>query len=136
MGGITREGGRVTGVQVGDDVIPADAIVLAMGPWSSEAADWIGMPVPVEPLKGQIVRVQPEGALPNCGFGNRDNDYVMPKSPGIVLLGTTEESVGFDDAPTREARDSILQFGVRYATSLGTAGGRGANGLSAATVGR
>jgi glycine/D-amino acid oxidase-like deaminating enzyme len=121
VSGIEQEGGRVTGVRVGDDVIPADAVVLAMGPWSQEAAEWIGTPLPVTPLKGQIVRVRPDGPLPNCGFGNRNNDYVMPKSPGVILLGTTEEDVGFDDAPTREARDSILQFGVRYASSLGSA---------------
>lgn len=121
VGGIEREGGRVTGVRVGDGVISADVVVVAMGPWSQEAAEWIGAPLPVVPLKGQIVRVQPDGPLPNCGFGNRDNDYVMPKSPGVILLGTTEEDAGFDDAPTREARDAILQFGVRYASSLGDA---------------
>jgi glycine/D-amino acid oxidase-like deaminating enzyme len=119
--GIEQVGGRVTGVRVGADVISADVVVVAMGPWSQEAAEWIGAPLPVEPLKGQIVRVAPEGALPNCGFGNRNNDYVMPVSPGVILLGTTEERVGFSDAPTREARDAILQFGVRYASTLGSA---------------
>ena len=68
VSGIAREDGRVTGVHVGDAVIPADVVVLAMGPWSSEAAGWIGTPVPVEPLKGQIVRVQPEGRCPIVGL--------------------------------------------------------------------
>ena len=35
----------------------ARRVVLAMGPWSGAAAGWLGVPVPVTPLKGQVVRL-------------------------------------------------------------------------------
>jgi glycine/D-amino acid oxidase-like deaminating enzyme len=35
----------VRGVEVDDDVIEADAIVVAMGPWSLLAAEWMSLPV-------------------------------------------------------------------------------------------
>ena len=34
------------GVEVDGEVMPADAVVVAMGPWSGQAAKW-GLPVPV-----------------------------------------------------------------------------------------
>ena len=44
--GIVRDADRstVTGVGVEDDVISADAVVIAMGPWSLLAANWTSLP--------------------------------------------------------------------------------------------
>jgi len=50
--GLARDGDRVTGVEVDDgDTIVADAVVIAMGPWSVLAARWLSLP-PVFGLKG------------------------------------------------------------------------------------
>ncbi len=118
--GIVRSGGRVTGVELGDATIEADAVVVAMGPWSIDAGSWLGTAVPVEPLKGQIVRVRPREALEPFGF-TYGGDYVATKEDGIVFLGTTEERAGFDNATTTEARDSILAFATRFSSVLGEA---------------
>ena len=118
--GLETDGGRVTGVRVGDSMVEADAVVVAMGPWSAESGEWLGMPVPVEPLKGQIVKVLPSTALKEFSFGYGGN-YAVVKEDGIVLLGTTEERVGFDRGVTTEARDKILEFGVGFASVLGSA---------------
>lgn len=32
------------GVVVGDDVIPADDVIIAMGPWSQSARAWLPLP--------------------------------------------------------------------------------------------
>ena len=114
---LLRSPGRVRGVRVGDAVIEADAVVIAMGPWSVEAAEWLGVPVPVEPLKGQIVKVRPPGELTPFGFTNAGN-YATTKQDGIVFLGTTEEEAGFDNAITDEARDAILEFGTGFSSVL------------------
>ena len=49
--GIAREGDHVTGVAVDGEMIDADAVVVAMGPWSILAAQWLPLP-PVFGLKG------------------------------------------------------------------------------------
>lgn len=118
--GLERSLGRVTGVRVGGAVIPAGAVLVAMGPWSAEAASWLGSPVPVEPLKGQIVKVRPPAELTAFGFTYGGN-YATTKEAGLVYLGTTEERVGFDVGTTIEARDAILRFGVGLASVLGQA---------------
>ena len=118
--GLETDAGRVTGVRVGDEVVEADAVVVAMGPWSSEAAAWLGLPVPVEPLKGQIVKVQADPGITPFSFG-RGGNYVVVKQGGVVFLGTTEERVGFDRGTTVEARDEILEFAVGFASGLESA---------------
>ncbi|MBM3140531.1 MAG: FAD-binding oxidoreductase [Chloroflexi bacterium] len=115
--GLVRDGGRVTGVRVSGAVLPADAAVIAMGPWSADAARWLGLPVPVEPLKGQIVKVRPPHALPAFSFGHGGN-YAITKERGLVYLGTTEERVGFDRSTTPEAREAILAWGLGFASVL------------------
>src|SRR2546428_11063105 len=56
--GLRRAGGRITGVVLEREVLSCATAVLALGPWSAEASDWIGVPIDVRPLKGQILRLQ------------------------------------------------------------------------------
>ena len=42
--GIARDGDRARGVEVEGSVIAADAVVIAMGPWSLLAAQWMSLP--------------------------------------------------------------------------------------------
>jgi glycine/D-amino acid oxidase-like deaminating enzyme len=49
--GLVQKAGRVAGVEVDGAVIEGDAVVIAMGPWSVLAAQWLPLP-PVFGLKG------------------------------------------------------------------------------------
>ncbi len=110
-------GGRATGATVNGRVIPTDTVVLACGPWTADAAEWLDLPVPVIPLKGQIVHLQvDQPALRHAIF--HSTGYVLPKPTGTVFIGTTQERVGFDPTPTAEARESIIQRVLRFAPSL------------------
>ena len=53
VAGVVRDesGARVKGVEVAGEVLVGDAIVIAMGPWSTMAAQWLPLP-PVYGLKG------------------------------------------------------------------------------------
>ena len=55
---------QVTGVElVGGEVISADVVILAMGPWSMLASQWLPLP-PIYGLKGHSLIFKPEAALP------------------------------------------------------------------------
>ncbi len=104
--GLTFQGGRVTGVTLRGQTLPCDRVVIAMGPWCHEASDWLGVTLPLQPLKGQIVRLRIDAQpLPYLSFGH---GYAVSKPDGLLWVGTTEESVGFDETPTIQARDGIL----------------------------
>src|SRR5437899_9396791 len=67
--GLRRAGGRITGVVLEREVLSCATAVLALGPWSAEAPDWIGVPIDVRPLKGQILRLQAAGTPVECSVG-------------------------------------------------------------------
>jgi glycine oxidase len=104
---LQRSGDRVTAVETRGSTIPCDRLVVAAGPWSGQASDWLGCRVPIYPLKGQIVRLRLQGQPLNGRFTYR-GQYFASKSDGMIWCGTTEEKVGFDERITDQARDEIL----------------------------
>ncbi|MCA1416034.1 FAD-binding oxidoreductase [Bradyrhizobium sp. NBAIM03] len=44
VAGIVRDGDRAMGVEVEGSIVAADAVVIAMGPWSLLAAQWMSLP--------------------------------------------------------------------------------------------
>src|SRR5947207_9721072 len=104
--GLRRDGGRVTGVILEREVLSCATAVLALGPWSAEASEWIGVPIDVRPLKGQILRLQAPGPPIECSVGWGHN-YATTKTDGLLWAGTTEEDAGFDEESTPAARDEI-----------------------------
>src|SRR5215468_10041317 len=104
--GLRSESGRVTGVVLEREVLSCATAVLALGPWSAEASGWIGVPIHVRPLKGQILRLQAPGPPVECSVGWGHN-YATTKTDGLLWAGTTEEEAGFDEESTPAARDEI-----------------------------
>ncbi len=109
---------HVAGVELTDGVVVAERTVVAMGPWSLRAAAWLDLPLPVSPLKGQILHLEPSSTPPAGGFSDLDGHYVVTRPSGIVYAGTTEEEVGFDRDPTDAERDHILTTLARYTSRL------------------
>ncbi len=118
--GLKRAGDRVTGITLSTGEMSCDCVVLALGPWSASAAAWLNLPVPVRPLKGQILRLQAPGRPMEVSIGWRGN-YATTKPDGLIWTGTTEEEAGFDDQPTDAARDAILGSCLRMLPALGDA---------------
>jgi glycine oxidase len=120
VSGLRRQGQRVTGVIIGDEEIGCDSVVIAMGPWSGFASEWLGVPINVTPLKGQILRLRAPGApyRYSVGWGGH---YATTKPDGLVWAGTTEEEVGFDEQTTVAARDRIMAELLRMLPSLADA---------------
>jgi glycine oxidase len=104
--GLRRDGGRVTGVVLERETLSCATAVLALGPWSAEASDWVGVPIDVRPLKGQILRLQAPGPPIECSVG-WGHHYATTKTDGLLWAGTTEEEAGFDEESTLAARDEI-----------------------------
>jgi len=61
--GVRREAERVTGVEVEGEIIAADAVVIAMGPWSILAAAWLPLPA-LYGLKGHSLVFETGEAVP------------------------------------------------------------------------
>ena len=87
--------------------------ILAAGCWSSERMASLGMSLPLQPCRGQMIEFEAPSELPlvvRCG-----HHYLVPRSPRRVLAGTTSEYVGFEKEVTGEGLRSILDGVLRLA---------------------
>jgi glycine oxidase len=118
---ILQENGQVTGVLVDGEKLSAGWVVLAMGPWAAEASAWVGLDIPIRPLKGQIIRLRASGEPYNYSIGHLKNYAMTKPSDGLVWCGTTEEEAGFDESKTTESRDKIIESTLRMLPGLADA---------------
>ncbi len=85
-------GGDVVGVELGGETLEADAVVLAMGPWSLLAARWLPLP-PVFGMKGHsLVLNTGEKIAPEALFLEAEEDgeilspEVFPRADGTTYV--------------------------------------------------
>ncbi|HWE62310.1 MAG TPA: glycine oxidase ThiO [Chloroflexota bacterium] len=99
---------RVLGATTLDgERIAADHTVLAGGAWTALLAAQLGVPVPVFPMRGQILSLHALPApLRQVVFGS--DVYLAPKVDGSIVAGATYEDAGFDDRLTAAGVASLL----------------------------
>ncbi|UCO99072.1 glycine oxidase ThiO [Metapseudomonas lalkuanensis] len=104
--GFIRQGERVVGVNTAEGDVLADRVVLAAGAWSGELLASLGLVLPVEPVKGQMIlfKCAPD-FLPAIVLAK--GRYAIPRRDGHILVGSTLEHAGFDKTPTDEALESL-----------------------------
>ena len=92
------ENGRVT----------ARHVVLAAGSWCGQIAIDGVPPVPVRPVRGQLLQLAWDGpALKRIVWAVRC--YLVPAGSGTVLVGATVEDVGFDERTTASGVRDLLE---------------------------
>jgi glycine oxidase len=112
-------GGRV-GVQSSNRMWEADRVVLAAGSWSSMITVQDADPIPVKPIRGQLIQLQTDpGAINRVLWG--PDGYLVPWPDGAVLVGSTVEDVGFDEQHTDEAVAKLRAAAVSLVPSLASA---------------
>lgn len=104
--GFIQEEGRICGVTTVDGEIRAEHVVLAAGAWSGELLKTLGLTLPVEPIKGQMILYKcAEDFLPSMVLAK--GRYAIPRRDGHILIGSTLEYAGFDKTPTDKALESL-----------------------------
>lgn len=132
---IAVAGERVVGVDLGAERLPAGAVVLAAGPWSAPLARSAGLPLPLEPRKGQLVRLTaPRAEAPFLRHKVVDGSYlaaVASDAPGLqvstvvettwegdVLVGSSRERRGFDTRASEAVSEAMLARAARLVPEL------------------
>ena len=117
---LISSGQRVTGVLLEDGELSCENVVIATGPWSGDASQWLGTPIPIEPLKGEILRMRLDGApLPHDFSGAEVSLY--RRSDGLAWVGATEERRGFDRQPSDAVRRLLVEKAARLVPTMAKA---------------
>ncbi|OLF52049.1 glycine oxidase ThiO [Pseudomonas chlororaphis] len=120
VSGFIREGERVLGVQTSRGDIRGDQVVLAAGAWSGELLQSLGLALPVEPVKGQMILYKCASDFLSCMVLAKGR-YAIPRRDGHILIGSTLEHEGFDKTPTVSALESLKASAVELIPALAQA---------------
>jgi glycine oxidase len=119
--GFTTTASVVTGVATCAGRIEAHRVVLAGGSWNAVLGSWLGAAFPVRPVRGQLAALGPCFDKPLRHTIYSYHGYLVPRTGGRVLVGSTEDDAGFDSRPTAGGIAEILAQGVALAPELATA---------------
>jgi len=119
--GFHYQGSRVTSVILARGEVEAEAVVLAMGPWAGQGTSWLGKEIFMRVMRVQSLRVEVSQRLPpyRLSGGQRGRVSIVPRVDGTVVLGHwLDDEVDFDDRPTEEAKNEMLDAAVALIPKL------------------
>lgn len=110
--GLSVDGDGRISVEVGSETLAAPSVVVAAGPWTSLLLRSSGIKLPVRPLKGEILRLDPPGPMFRHDIAYPGGE-AHPKPDGLVWVGATVEDAGFDTRTSEGARARLMADAVR-----------------------
>ncbi|KTG11691.1 FAD-dependent oxidoreductase [Haloprofundus marisrubri] len=126
---LVLDGDEVVGVVVeGDeadeeDELAADAVVVAGGAWSNDFGEQLGVEIPVEPQRGQIVHLDLDADTEGWPIVSPyRHKYMVSWDDGRVAVGATRETgSGFEPRTTVDGLHDVFGEILRVAPGLGDA---------------
>lgn len=111
---------RITRVLTNAGTLSAGQFLIAGGAWSGNLLASVGLSVPFKPIRGQIVLLEQRPLTFRCVIQN-GHRYLVPRPDGRVLIGATEEDVGFNRQTTAAAVSGLIQFACDLVPGLANA---------------
>jgi len=107
---LKSEGGRVSTAVTSEGEVAGDILVVAAGAWTPMLTRTVGLDLPIEPSRGQILVTQPQGPMIRTIVRDAGHMYVNPTARGNYVIGSMTERVGFDKRLTRaRLRDYVAE---------------------------
>ena len=101
------------------DVIEAGNVVLAMGPWTSQAAAKLGCEIPFYPTMEECIRIRPKKAFPQHSLVG--GVEILARVSGDVVLATADVDKDGDLDVVALSFDDGFVYLDRQATVYGNA---------------
>lgn len=117
VSGFRRRAGHIAAVLSGETEFPCDAVVLAAGARSGQLARKLGVVVPVEPVRGQMIALG--GMRPPVHHVVWGPDgYLVPRANGLLFAGATVERVGFRRRTTKAGIAAMRSMAIALVPQL------------------
>lgn len=115
---VTHSSRKVQGVTTNTgEYIVCNTLIVASGAWVAQCREWLDVALPVIPQRGQCVSLQqPASPLQNIVLGY--GVYLAPKQDGTLIIGATQEEVGFDTHVTASGLYFLLDAAIKLVPSL------------------
>jgi len=103
---LLTKSGRVTGVVAAGEKMHAKGVLVTCGAWSARLFAQLKINLPIYPVKGQMLLYQGSPGFLKHIVMLKDC-YLIPRSDGRILCGSTVENVGFNKDITQEANAKL-----------------------------
>jgi sarcosine oxidase subunit beta len=127
--GIDITGDRVTAVRTTDGVIATGVVICAAGAWSRACGEMVGVPLPVTPVRRQVLFTEPmDGLPPDLPFtiDFASSFYFHREGPGLLMgMSHAGEQPGFALETTDDWVPDLLKVASRRAPRIAEAGIKG-----------
>ncbi|MBN1378665.1 MAG: glycine oxidase ThiO [Gammaproteobacteria bacterium] len=97
--------------------LQADIVVIANGAWSGHLLKQMQINLQIQPVRGQMLLLRARPELINRII-LQENRYIIPRSDGQVVVGSTVEYVGFDKSTTDQAYSDLRRFAIELIPEL------------------
>jgi glycine oxidase len=108
---------RVDAIRTHSGRVQAGRYLVTGGAWSRGFLASVGVDVAIAPVRGQMMLLS-QSSKPFTHVLQTGSRYLVPRDDGRILIGSTEEHVGFFKANTASAVSELLAFGVSRVPSL------------------
>lgn len=115
--GLRHENGQVTGVDSSHGRMSAGTVIVAGGAWSGQLLDGLAPKLDIQPVRGQMLLWRTKPGLVKRIIVQQEH-YLIPRSDGYVLAGSTVEHVGFDNATTQEGLKELKSAAISMVPAL------------------
>ena len=124
--GIEMESGRITCVTTNKGTVSCGTVVNAAGPWASLIGQMVGLEIPIQPIRRQMVTTTPLSELPPdfpFVIDFAQSLYFHREGEGILTgMSNPDEEPGFDQATDSEWELVSLQAATERMPILAHAG--------------
>jgi glycine oxidase len=120
LNGLDCADGRVRAVRTSLGRLQAQQYLLTTGAWTGGVLEELGLSIGIRPIRGQIVLLNAR-PLPFRRVLMVGARYLVPRPDGRVLVGATEEDVGFEKQTTAIAMQDLLALALERVPELAQA---------------
>lgn len=115
--GFDRQNEKIVAVKTPDETFEAGQFCVAGGAWTRRILDEFDINFPLQPVRGQIVLLAAQ-PLPFRHVIEVGSRYLVPRPDGRILIGSTEEHVGFEKRNTAGGVSGLLDLATSLVPSL------------------
>jgi len=115
--GWERQGDRLLAAVTEKNRYAGDQFLVATGAWGSQLLSSLNVEIPIEPVHGQIALLRAEKPLFSFVI-EAGKHYLVPRRDGRILIGATEERIGFQKRNTDEAIAALRRFAATVMPAL------------------
>ncbi len=111
---IVRADGKVSGVRIDGETVPADAVVVATGAWSGKLTRKLGLHVPLESERGYHLELWGPNKVPRSPVMIASGKFVVTPMEGRLRLAGIVEYGGLEKPPS-QAPVALLRKNIKAA---------------------